>query len=142
MATFEEVNLAQQVVQTLADMRQDMRRNAERYKVRVNLTAAQRAGATKEEIEAATSQNVRDEALGYLRRLRLIKNLFDVPPDRTKLLNGLTVLKLGTTEAQAIHDALLPPAIAQRDAARTTKAEIEAAADAILADVAEDTVLG
>lgn len=123
---FEKIFLALQVVQNLSGLRRDMIANAEGYK-----TSA----------DVASTAIVADRDAGeYLRRLGWHESLSVA--EKVKLVDGIGALG-GVTEKQ--HDdeivALKAIATSLRDANKNNRAQLNAAADGVLASLPRHTRL-
>lgn len=127
MATIETDKLTERVLHYFERTRSNLRSNAMLYKAQL---AAGRS--VKQVADVATA-----DALLYIRNLGQIKAIDDTPARRTKLTDGLTARGITLTEVRSEYTTLRAAAVAQRDAPKTTAAEINAMADATLAAVVE-----
>lgn len=115
-----------QIRMTLINTQRDMIRNA----------TAHRAMAVAQSPSVAVLRGfVNDAALAYLAHLQWIIDLRDNPVREQRLLDALA--KWGWTEADVVDvvTSLRQPAVALRDASKTTYVEIISACDAVLAAV-------
>ena len=127
MARLEEYTLARDTVQNVEGLRRDMRRNAAGYKadrLSSRLSIAQ------------LGQVMAQDASEYVRRLGW-QDRVDTGALRLTLANGLAALGIPPTEVRAAVSELKTTATALRDAPKETAADIDAAADAVLATVAQ-----
>lgn len=127
MATIETDKLAERVLYYFERTRSNLRSNAARYKLMLL------AGRTVAEVAAVALS----DANLYILNLGKIKTIDDTPARRTKLVDGLTARGITITDVRNEYTTLRAAAVAQRDAPKTTAAEINAMADATLAAVAE-----
>lgn len=118
--------LINQIERNLTGLQRDMAQNALTHKA---MAMAQSPSA------AILATFVTDAALQYLRRLQWIIDLRADATRRQRLVDMLT--SAGWTEQEIIDtvQALRQPAIALRDASKTTYAQISTACDALLAVV-------
>ena len=127
MATIEADKLTERVLHYFERTRSNLRSNAMLYKAQLV------AGRTVRQVaDVATA-----DALLYIRNLGQIKAIDDTPARRAKLTDGLTQRGITIADLRAEYATLRAAAVAQRDAAKTTAAEINAMADATLAAVTE-----
>lgn len=126
MATMESAMLSMEVLRWASNVRRNMRDNAQAYK-------AQLVGGTAV-AEVATVMT--DDAGEYLKTIGGLQQILGTPESKAKLIDGLSVYSIDITETEAEFATLETASIAQRDAPKKTAAEINTAADAVLAAVA------
>lgn len=129
--TIEQYNLMNQVMQNITGLRRDARMNAEGYKAA--LTAVRPADKVAEVMKADASE--------YLRRLDWIKDLVADAGGKAKVEGALSALGINKAELYAQYNELRASAQATFDAAILTEADINGRADAVLSEVAPQTIL-
>lgn len=120
MATFEEIGLAQQIVRNLTGLRQNIIENARSYK------AALAAGRDVSVVAAGALA----DAQQYLRRLQWVMDA--VSDSAAKVRAGLSALSLSEAEARSLFTEMRDVAVFQRDAPKTSAAELIAISDVVL----------
>lgn len=125
-ASLESMMLGFEAVRWLSNVRRNLRENAAAYKVQA---AVQGADLTK--IAAVMTA----DATELLKTIAAVKDIASTPARRTKLTDYLTIFGVTLANANAAVTELENAAVALRDASKTTKAQIDAAADAVLSSV-------
>jgi hypothetical protein len=127
MATMESLILGFRAVEWLSQVRRNIRQNAQEYKAQAALPGAN---------FAAIGAVMTADAQELLKTIHGIEDIASVPTRRTKLVEFLTVFGITLQQENAVLTELENAAEALRDATKTTKAQIDAASDAVLAAVA------
>lgn len=133
MATSEEIRLAHELVIELERIREQIRDNAEAYKIAIN------AGTPPAQVVAVMKAN----ADQFQSRLERVRRAIDVAGVRAKLLSGLAVLGVDPVVARA--DYVTMNNICQQvwDATLATNAQVLNASNQILSALpAHDSVIG
>ena len=131
MATMEEVMMAWHTIRNIEGLRDDMRKNAERYKAMLlnNRTAA--------DVLAVLQGDVTQ----YIKRIKLQEDILDAPARRARLITCMSAI--GITDLSSVSSVYNGLKTAAQALNQTTEADIDAKSDQLLANVAAgDRVFG
>lgn len=131
MATLESLMLGHEAVRWLSNVRSNLRENAAAYKI-----AAARVGADLTKIAAVMTA----DATEILKTIEAVNGIAGDATKRAKLSEFLTVFGITIAQANGAVTELKNATTALRDAAKTSKVEIDTASDAVLSAVAEFTL--